>query len=54
MEHPIVQMAMEGARKQLGKPTVKKEPITPEILRELVSGARASLIDVRGCALYVC
>ena len=42
---------MEGARKQLGNPTVKKEPITPEILRELVGKfgrARASLLDVRG------
>lgn len=53
-EHPIVQMAMEGARKQLGKPTVKKEPVTPEILIELVEkvgGARASLVDVRGLCI---
>ena len=53
-EHPIVQMAMEGARKQLGKPTVKKEPVTPEILKELVEkvgGARASLVDVRGLCI---
>lgn len=53
-DHPVVQMAMEGIRKQLGKPTVKKQPITPEILRELVGkvgGARASLADVRGLCI---
>ena len=53
-EHPIVQQAVEGARKQLGKPVPKREPITPEILRNLVDkfgSATASLADVRGLCM---
>ena len=36
--HPLVHVALEGARRQLGKPTVKKEPVTPEMLQSLVAG----------------
>ena len=53
-EHPIVQQAVEGARKQLGMPVTKREPITPEILRNLVDkfgSATASLADVRGLCM---
>ena len=53
-EHPIVQMAAEGARRELAKPTVKKEPVTAEMLRELVDkfgGPCASLTEVRGLSM---
>ena len=54
--HPLVHAALEGARRQLGKPTVKKEPVTPEMLRSLVEkfgGRNASLTDLRGWALEI-
>ena len=54
--HPLVHAALEGARRQLGKPTVKKEPVTPEMLRSLVEkfgGRNASLTDLRGLAICV-
>ena len=35
-KHPLVHAALEGPRRQLGKPTVKKEPVTPEMLQNLV------------------
>ena len=34
-KHPLVHAALEGARRQLGKPTVKKELVTPEMLQNL-------------------
>ena len=54
--HPLVHAALEGARRQLGKPTVKKEPVTPEMLWSLVEkfdGRNASLTDLRGLAICV-
>ena len=54
--HQLVHAALEGARRQLGKPTVKKEPVTPEMLQSLVEkfgGKNASLTDLRGLAICV-
>ena len=45
----LVKNIVEGARKQLSKPIIKKEPITPEILHRLVSefGHNNNLYDKR-------
>ena len=54
-KHLLVHAALEGARRQLGKPTVKKEPVTPEMLQNLVEkfgGKNAFLADV--CGLAIC
>ncbi len=52
----MVQAALEGA--QVGKHTVKKEPVTPEILMSLVerfAGMQATLSEVRGvCLCLLC
>ena len=52
--HPLVHAALEGTRRQLGKPTVKKEPVTSEMLQSLVEkfgGRNASPTDLRGLAI---
>ena len=50
--HLLVHAALEGTRRQLGKPRVKKEPVTPEMLqswlRSLVAGMLLLLTYV-GC-----
>ena len=48
--HPIVQHVLAGAKRELAHKTVKKEPITPEILTNLIEKfgqPEASLFDVR-------
>lgn len=48
--HPLVVQVLAGAKRQLACPTVKKEPITPEILTKLVDKfgqEDASLLNVR-------
>ena len=55
MSHPLVIQVLAGIKRKLAYPTVKKEPITPEILSTLVSkfGQQdASLSDIR--TLCVC
>ena len=50
MSHPLVIQVLAGIKRKLACPTVKKEPITPEILSTLVSkfGQQdASLSDIR-------
>ena len=37
MSHPLVIQVLAGIKRKLACPTVKKEPITPEILSTLVS-----------------
>ena len=47
--HPIVQHVLAGAKRKLAHKTVKKEPITPEILTNLIenlASLEASLFDV--------
>ena len=45
----LVKSVVEGARRQLSRPCTKKEPITPEILRQLVDrfGKTTNLYDKR-------
>ena len=45
----LVKSVVEGARRQLSRPFTKKEPITPEILRQLVDrfGKTTNLYDKR-------
>ena len=53
-DHPLVRSVLEGARRQLGKPINKKEPVTVEMLQKLVQqfgGSGASLSDIRSLAL---
>ena len=48
--HPLVQQILSGAKRKLAHKTVKKEPITPEILSALVDKfgkEQASLSDIR-------
>jgi len=48
--HPLVVQVLAGAKRQLACPTVKKEPITSEILTKLVDKfgqEDASLLNVR-------
>ena len=48
--HPLVQQVLAGAKRKLAHKTIKKEPITPEILAKLVDKfgqPGASLSDVR-------
>ena len=52
--HPLVQQVIAGAKRRLAHKTVKKEPITPEILSKLVGKfgqAGAPLADVRTLAM---
>lgn len=44
-----------GLKRLLSKPIVKKEPVTPEILRAIVAkfGCSGSLIDIRLCAMVL-
>ena len=52
--HPLVIQVLAGIKRKLACPTVKKEPIAPEILSTLVSrfGQQdASLSDIRTCLL---
>lgn len=50
--HPLVRNVVNAGHRILGKPTFKKEPITPELLRLLVSNqARKSLYNSRTLAL---
>ena len=54
-KHPAVEVVMEGTRRLLAAPKVKKEPIRAEDLRELTqrfAGQQASLSDVR--AITIC
>lgn len=53
-KHPLVEQVLAGAKRVLAKPTVKKEPITADILKELVTkhgGEGASLSDIRTLAI---
>ena len=53
---PLVHAALEGAHRQLGKPTVKKEPVTPEMLQNLVEkfgGKNASLADLHRLSICI-
>ena len=48
--HPLVQQVLAGAKRRLAHKTVKKEPITPEILAKMIDTfgkPDASLADVR-------
>ena len=48
--HPLVQQILAGAKRKLAHKAVKKEPITPEILANLIERfgqPQASLSDVR-------
>lgn len=53
-KHPLISQVVAGAKRMLAKPTVKKEPITPEILASLVrefGKPEATLTDVRTLAI---
>ncbi|XP_061194378.1 integrase/recombinase xerD homolog [Saccostrea echinata] len=54
----ILHMVMEGGKRILCKPIQKKEPITPEILEQIINkygdGSRKSdLLSVRVCAMFL-
>lgn len=52
--HPLVGHMVAGAKRILARPVCKKEPITPEILRQLVEsfgGTGALLSDIRTLAI---
>ena len=46
---------LQELKKLISKPTVKKEPITPDILRSIMSihGSSDNLLDVKLCAILV-
>lgn len=52
-KNKLVKMIMDGGEKLLSKPISKKEPITPEILKNIVSkfSNRNSLKDLRICCI---
>ena len=54
-DHPLVLGLVHASHRILGKPTVKKEPVTPEMLKALVKARLAnkcpSLSDIRMVAL---
>ena len=54
--HPLVVQVLAGAKRQLACPTIKKEPITPEILTKIVNKFGkddASLLDVRTLTVFL-
>ena len=52
-QHPLVTSTVEGFQRLLAKPKVKKQPITPDILREIVGSLRQqpSLTELRLAAI---
>ena len=50
----LVKSVVEGARRHLSRPCTKKEPITPEILRQLVDrfGKTTNLYDKRSYYVF--
>ena len=52
-QHPLIISIVEGFQRLLAKPKVKKEPITPAILQDIVSSLseEASLTDLRLAAI---
>ncbi|XP_006813335.1 uncharacterized protein LOC102809078 [Saccoglossus kowalevskii] len=54
-QHPFIKNIVESSRRLLGKPTIKKEPVTASILYSLVELLKhsASLKDIRDLCLYL-
>lgn len=52
-KHPLVVAMTAALQRCLAKPVVKKEPITPDMLQQLVQsiGLEPSLLDLRTCAV---
>ena len=52
---PFIETVLAGLQRSLAKPKVKKEPVTPTMLREMVDslGAKPSLSDLRIVAIAV-
>ena len=52
---PFIKTVLAGLQRSLAKPKVKKEPVTPTMLREMVDslGAKPSLSDLRIVAIAV-
>ena len=55
MEDKLLKMILEGGTRLLSKPTVKKEPVTPKILQQIVDkyGKTNSLLDLRICTIML-
>uniref|UniRef100_A0A1X7TEY2 Tyr recombinase domain-containing protein n=1 Tax=Amphimedon queenslandica TaxID=400682 RepID=A0A1X7TEY2_AMPQE len=54
-QDPFIKMTLAGLQRNLAKPKTKKEPVTPEMLREMIEslGLRPSLSEVRTVAIAV-
>jgi len=54
--HPLVQATLEGLKRMLAKPVVKKTLMTPEILTEIVKDAmsKPTLSNIRLAIWHVC
>ncbi|XP_077986135.1 integrase/recombinase xerD homolog [Glandiceps talaboti] len=54
-EHPFVKNLVESARRLLGRPVIKKQPVTTEVISELVEHFKdsSSLKDVRDICLML-
>ena len=52
-QHPLVKNVLASSKRMLAKQTLKKEPITPEILSQLVDKAASNLSDVRTLAIML-
>ena len=54
-DHPLVSLMVSASQRLLGRPKVKKDPVTPEMLKALVkskiSGKSSSISDLRTVAL---
>lgn len=54
----LLHMVMEGGTRTLSKPIQKKEPITPEILEQIIAkygndNCKRDLLCVKVCAMFV-
>ena len=52
--HPLVASTVSASQRFLGRPKVKKDPITPEMLKEFVKSKikdKSPLSDLRSVAL---
>ena len=54
-DRKFLQIVLQGLKKLLKKPIVKKEPVTPEILKAIVDkyGSSSNLLHIRLCAMVL-